>query len=161
MGDIVLKLIFILGFILLLIYPKIESRYINLEEITDRKITVEVRGAVLNTGTYELDSFSTIADLLENVELSTAADLSSINQAIVLKDNDVLEIPEKKDIELISINNASLEELVTLKGIKETIAIRIIEYRNEHGLFQTIEDLMNVKGIGEKKFASIKPFIKL
>jgi len=144
-----------------MIYPRIESRYIDLEEITDKKISVEVRGAVLETGIYELDSFSTIADLLECVELSTSADLASLNQAIILKDNDVLEIPEKKDIKLISINSASLDELMTLKGIKDTIAIRIIEYRKEHGLFQTIEDLMNVKGIGEKKFASIRPFIKL
>jgi len=156
-----LKLFFILGFLVLMIYPRLESRKIDIAEITNKKINVEVRGEVLNAGTYELDSFSTIADLLKRLELAEDADLSPLNQAIVLKNNDVLEIPKKQDITLISINTATLKELMSLKGIKETIATRIIEYRDTHGLFQSIEDLMNVKGIGEKKFSGIKAFIKL
>ena len=58
----------------------------------------------------------------------------------------------------ININNASKEQLMTLKGVGEKIADRIIEYRKAHP-FKTIEDLMNVKGIGQKKFEKLKDFI--
>jgi len=58
----------------------------------------------------------------------------------------------------ININNASKEQLMTLKGVGEEIADRIIEYRKAHP-FKTIEDLMNVKGIGQKRFEKLKDFI--
>jgi competence protein ComEA len=60
---------------------------------------------------------------------------------------------------LININTASHEELVTLKGIGDTYAARIIAYRNEHGPFKTIEDIEEVKGIGPATFANIKDSI--
>lgn len=56
----------------------------------------------------------------------------------------------------ININTASLEALTELKGIGPVIAERIIEYREEHGQFETIEDLINVKGIGEKTIENIR-----
>ncbi len=58
----------------------------------------------------------------------------------------------------ININNASKEQLMTLKGVGEEIAGRIIEYRKAQP-FKTIEDLMNVKGIGQKRFEKLKDFI--
>jgi len=58
----------------------------------------------------------------------------------------------------ININNASKEQLMTLKGVGEEIADRIIEYRKAQP-FKTIEDLMNVKGIGQKRFEKLKDFI--
>lgn len=57
---------------------------------------------------------------------------------------------------LISLNTASKEELMTLSGIGESKAETIILYRQEHGSFQTIEELKNVKGIGDKIFEKIK-----
>ena len=65
------------------------------------------------------------------------------------------------DNNLISINTATKEELMTLTGIGEAKAIAIINYRNEHGLFNSIEDIKNVTGIGEKMFEKIKNNIKL
>jgi len=56
----------------------------------------------------------------------------------------------------ISINTASKEELMTLPGIGEAKAISIISYREEHGSFEKIEDIMQVSGIGESVFAKIK-----
>lgn len=62
---------------------------------------------------------------------------------------------------MISINTATKEELMTLNGVGESKALAIIAYREEHGLFTSIEDLKNVTGIGEKIFESIKNYITL
>lgn len=62
---------------------------------------------------------------------------------------------------IVNINTASKEELMTLKGIGESKAIAIIKYRDEHGLFNSIDDIKNIKGIGEKMFEKIKDFITL
>ncbi|UCC11408.1 MAG: helix-hairpin-helix domain-containing protein [candidate division WOR-3 bacterium] len=61
----------------------------------------------------------------------------------------------------ISINHASAEELTTLPGIGPLCAQRIIEYREAHGPFRSLDDLKDVKGIGEKIFSRIAPYIKL
>lgn len=61
----------------------------------------------------------------------------------------------------ISINTATIEQLMTLSGIGETKAQEIINYRNTNGLFTTIEDIMNVPGIGENLFAQIKENITI
>ncbi len=58
--------------------------------------------------------------------------------------------------EKININTATAEELDKLDGVGEKIAQRIIQYREEYGAFEVIEDIMKVSGIGEKKFAAMK-----
>lgn len=57
---------------------------------------------------------------------------------------------------IININTADIEELITLDGIGEAIAQKIVDYREEAGNFKTIEDIKNVSGIGDKKFEAIK-----
>lgn len=61
----------------------------------------------------------------------------------------------------VSINNATLEQLQTLPGIGTSKAQDIINYRTEHGQFQSIEDLKNISGIGDSIFAKIKDYITL
>ena len=61
----------------------------------------------------------------------------------------------------ISLNNASKEELMTLNGIGESKANAIIEYRNNNGLFKQIEDITNVKGIGNSVYEKIKDRLTL
>lgn len=56
----------------------------------------------------------------------------------------------------VNINTANQTELETLQGIGPALAQRIIEYRQENGKFQTIEDIQNVKGIGDSKYSNIK-----
>lgn len=56
----------------------------------------------------------------------------------------------------VSLNNASKEELMTLNGIGESKANAIIEYRNTNGLFKNIEEITNVKGIGNALYEKIK-----
>ena len=59
----------------------------------------------------------------------------------------------------VNINEASQAELETLPGIGPALASRIIEYREQNGKFNKIEDLQNVKGIGDAKFADIKNYV--
>lgn len=61
----------------------------------------------------------------------------------------------------INLNTASQDELQKLPGIGEVMSSRIIEYRRKHGKFYSLEELENVSGIGEKKFAKMKGFLKL
>lgn len=60
---------------------------------------------------------------------------------------------------LININNAIVEDLVKLNGIGEKTALKIINYREENGKFECIEDIKNVSGIGDSLFAKIKDYI--
>ena len=57
---------------------------------------------------------------------------------------------------VININTATVEQLDTLPGVGPKVAARIIEYRQKNGQFKKIEDLMNVRGIGEKNFLKIR-----
>jgi competence protein ComEA len=59
----------------------------------------------------------------------------------------------------INLNSATLEQLESLPGIGRKVAERIIEHRTKSGGFKRIEELMNVKGIGEKSFLKLKPLI--
>ena len=61
----------------------------------------------------------------------------------------------------VSINKGSLDDLMTLPGIGEKTAYKIIEYRNNYGLFKNKEELKNVSGIGEAKYEAIKDLIIL
>ena len=59
----------------------------------------------------------------------------------------------------ININSADETELVKLSGIGEALSQRIIQYREENGPFETIEEIMKVSGISQKKFEAVKEFI--
>ena len=60
---------------------------------------------------------------------------------------------------VVNLNTATSAQIATLPGVGEKAAERIIEYREKNGGFKKIEELMNVKGIGEKSFLKLKPLI--
>jgi len=62
---------------------------------------------------------------------------------------------------VVNINTADSEELSLLPRVGPTVAQRIVDFRQENGRFQTLEDLMLVRGIGEKTFELIKPYVTL
>ena len=95
------------------------------------------------TESLTIESFSTESPTIESStkESSATGSSSSKSEKITTK---------------ININTASVEELQTLKGIGPATAKSIILYREEYGAFSAIEEIMNVKRIGEKTFAKIK-----
>lgn len=133
----------------------------KIDKLVLKTISVEVKGHVKNPGVFEIENYSTIKDLLEHLSLYKDSDLDHYSLNSKLINNQVISVRKLEDIKRISINSADISELITLKGIGEKIALRIIDYRSENGGFNKLEDLMNVKGIGEKIFQNIKDLITL
>jgi competence protein ComEA len=59
----------------------------------------------------------------------------------------------------VNINTASVEQLTTLPGVGPKLAARIVEYRQKSGSFRSAQELMNVKGVGEKNFAKLEAWL--
>ena len=144
---------------------------------TDEIIMVHISGEVYNPGIVELTLGSRVADAVDLAGgLKKHADLDRINLAKKLVDEEKIFIPKigediSKEIDSehyensnstveskVNINNCTKEELMSLPGIGEVTASKIIEYR-DNNIFRSIEDIKNVSGIGEKKFEGIKEMI--
>ena len=69
--------------------------------------------------------------------------------------------PEEIELVLVDLNTAGIQELTTLPGIGESLARRIIDYRNVHGPFKSPEGLLEVSGIGEKKLEELRDYITM
>lgn len=139
------------------------NRYtpISLQEAKLTLMQVEIKGAIQNPGVYTLKRNSSISSLIQmSGGLLENSDTSRISFNYILNDKDVVVIPEKQKVKLISINSATLEELQTLPGIGPAIAQRIMEYRKSN-TFQSLEQIQNVKGIGPAMFNKIKDKICL
>ena len=66
---------------------------------------------------------------------------------------------QRAEGELIDLNQASAVQLESLPGVGEVTAARIVEYRQENGGFKKIEELMNVRGIGDRSFLRLRPLV--
>ena len=66
---------------------------------------------------------------------------------------------ESAPTQLVDLNTAGVDELTTLPGIGESLAKRIVDYRTEHGPFESPEALMEVSGIGEKKLEELRDYV--
>ncbi|MCQ4923739.1 helix-hairpin-helix domain-containing protein [Tissierella carlieri] len=143
----------------------------------DKIIIVHISGQVYNPGIVELELGNRLIDAVKLAGgLKKDADIDRINLAKKLVDEEKIYIPKigedtSEEIEIlattgssekesgkININTCSKEDLISLPGIGETIAGRIIEYRSTNP-FKSIEDIKNVSGIGDKKFEGIKELI--
>jgi len=136
------------------------------------KIKVHITGQVVSPGLIELEVGSRIYDAIELAGgLTEDADTSKTNLAYILSDGEKIYIPSFEDEEIdwqnnaksmsskVNINTANQEELEKIPGVGESTANSIIEYREKTGKYTTIEDIMNVSGIGQSKFEKMKDYI--
>ncbi len=138
-------------------------RPVSLDLVQPTTKQVEIKGEVLHPGVYTLKKEGTLQDLISKAGgFTDEADTDAVSMVKDLYDKDTVVIRKKgaEDRLQVSINNASLEEFEQLPGIGPAIAQRIIDYRKTNS-FQTLEDIMNVKGIGPKMFEKIQAYIIL
>lgn len=189
--------------------PILEKESVE-EEPKKKTIKIDIKGAVVTPGVYELEEEDTVFDAIEKSGgLLESADTSTINLSKQVFNEMVIIIYTKEEIKemrkgtttvkyiekecvcpklennaciesenkvtneenndkepiqntgKVSINKATLQELMTLSGIGEAKAQDIIDYRNQNGPFIKIEDLMKVSGIGTKTFEKIKDRLTL
>lgn len=144
------------------------------------KVTVDVKGAVANPGVYTLKASARVTDAIKAAGgMTEDADAKSVNLAASLSDEEVVYVATKdenlsvlgqsgtgqvsdkggqtsaKDGK-INLNTATSEELQTISGIGGKRAEDIIAYRESHGGFQSVDDLKNVSGIGDKTLEKIR-----
>ncbi len=158
----------ILGYFLL---KNNNENVIETNSIAEDFIFVHIEGEVENPGLAKIKYGTRLYELIEEVGGATEnADLSRINLSSIVSDEQKIVIPAKiissisdespenqnTETGLVNINTANKEKLMTLSGVGESTAEKIIKYRESNGYFNTIEDIMNVQGIGESKFNNIK-----
>jgi len=140
-------------------------------EIKSPKIYVHVAGSVKSPGIYQLDSGTRVYDaVLAAGGFTSKANQASVNMARALNDGEQLLISSQSGAQsfenamvssLISLNQASASQLEELPGVGPALAGRMVDWRTANGGFKAKEDLLNVAGIGDKLFASVKDLVTL
>ncbi|MED0872207.1 helix-hairpin-helix domain-containing protein [Bacillus mobilis] len=131
-------------------------------------IVIDMKGAVVKEGVYEMKEGDRVKDAIEKAGgLLPEADRMKVNLAQMVQDQMILYVPNKneqvqeaaaasKGEGKVQINAASKEQLEKITGIGSRKAESILKYREEHGPFQKIEDLLEIDGIGVKSLEKIK-----
>lgn len=150
-----------------------------IKEEAKKVIVVHIIGEINKPGIVELEEGARVIDAIKKAGCTTEkADLAQINLAYILKDGQKIYIPNTEDNdkkieyntaniennikeEKININTADEDELQRLPGVGASTAAKIIKYREENGSFRKIEDIQNVKGIGEAKYNDLKEQIEV
>lgn len=147
------------------------------------EVYVDVDGAVVRPGVYRLKDGARVSQAIDAAGgLTAEADVTGLNRASKVTDGQKIYVPTVGERQaaaavggaessaattpgvgsssgLVNINTASAAELQTLSGIGPSMAQSIIDERTQNGAFASVDDLMRVSGIGEKKFAKIKDCI--
>jgi competence protein ComEA len=140
-------------------------------------LIVHVAGWVEQEGVYDLPEGSRVIDALDAAGgPKRGAELSALNLAALLTDGQQVLVPrsapgaptggvaegvvaEAGTSTLVNINSATAEELETLPGIGEVLAATIIQYREEHGPFTSVDQLVDVSGIGEVTLEELRDHV--
>ena len=134
------------------------------------EIMVHIAGAVQKPGVYTLTEGQRIEDALQKAGVLENSDIDALNRAALLVDGQKIVVPYKNNSDdmaqimddgLININQADLQQLMTLPGIGEAKANAILSYRAQYGGFSRVEDIQKVSGIGEAIYSQIKDKIKI
>ena len=148
---------------------------------TAQLIQTQIGGEILEPGTYELPAKSRLSTLIELASgLTPQADLDRINQAAILKDGDYFYIPaigedipetannapqnrsENSEFEFVyplDLNTAAQDALESLPGIGPAKASEILAYREKVGRFYSVEELLNIPGIGQATLENISEYL--
>lgn len=162
------KFISFLLLILVILFLNWLFNQINTAVILKNLVTQQKLNDELSFNNIEKANFDILNDIYLKVSIKQNTDFSFINSGInnLISDekNDqgknITNNKIKSEVKFpININEANIDQLCAIPGIGPTIAQRIIDYRNEHGPFLKPEDLLNVKGIGEKKLENMLKYI--
>ena len=136
-------------------------------------VVVAVVGEVANPGLITLNEGSRIADALQIAQPLPHADLLAHNQAQLLVDGQQIVVQavgaappaaaasDSGGAGVVSLNSATAAELTTLPGVGEATAAAIVAHREANGPFTTVEQLMDVRGIGPAKFEAMRAQVGL
>lgn len=147
----------------------LQSQSADAKERRSQNFYVYICGEVVSPGVYEMEEGSRIFQAVEKAGgFTERAAVESLNMAERISDGmkiEVLNVEEAKAAasapsggikSKVNLNSASREELMTLRGIGEAKADDIIRYREVHGRFETIRDIMKISGIKDSAFEKIK-----
>jgi competence protein ComEA len=141
-------------------------------------VVVHVAGAVRNAGVYRLRAGARVDDALARAGGATPrADLSQVNLAAKVEDGRQVLVPRRvaataapapaaaaapgQPTVPVNLNTATLEQLDTLSGVGPATAQKIIDYREEHGGFGSVDELGEVPGIGDVRLASLREQVRV
>lgn len=160
-----------------------ESDESSSKAFAETEVYVDVDGAVARPGVYRLKDGARVSQAIDAAGgLTAEADVTGLNRASKVTDGQKIYVPTVGEQQaalaaggaeggaatvsgagtssgLVNINTASATELQTLSGIGPSMAQSIIDERTKNGAFASVDDLMRVSGIGEKKLAKIKDCI--
>ncbi|WP_405712514.1 helix-hairpin-helix domain-containing protein [Streptomyces sp. NBC_00046] len=142
-------------------------------------IVVDVSGKVRRPGIRQLPSGSRVADALRAAGgVRAGADITGLNRARVLMDGEQIVVGAPPGPSTVggtggvaaggggisaagpvSLNTATVEQLDTLPGVGPVLAQHIVDYRTQHGGFRSIDELREVNGIGDRRFADLQPLV--
>lgn len=138
---------------------------VTFEEVIPKKVIyIQICGYVNNPGVFEVQEDTRLFEVLELAGgVAAEGSTDSLWLAKIVKDGERIYVPGKDEMipyqyedGLINVNTANVDELMKLPGIGESRAQDIVNYRQQNGDFQKIEDIMNVSGIKESAFNKIK-----
>ncbi len=152
----------------------VEAEESSAESDTDGTYWVQVDGAVVTPGVYEVQAGSRVYQVIELAGgLTEEAYTRSLNQVRLVEDGEMIYVSTEAeataeasttsgevDDGLININTATVDELQTLPGIGESKAQAIVDYRETYGSFASAEDITSVSGIGDSTYAKLAAYIK-
>ena len=168
-GVVVVAIAVITAF--MIIDPKLQADAAGTVTEVANTFTVAIEGEVYKTGNYTMKESSTMLDLISSAGGVTVnadsrayyeeAELTKGMTYFIASRYDTSDICSASEVSKVNINIDDAETLATISGITTTIANSIVSYRSENGLFSTLEQLMEVYGIGNATYRKIRNYVIL